>query len=80
MRKSRPDEKSGDKVVLTGREMFQWEIIKVISDKLKSELLKTKETNSTVADRFSLFSNLSNTQPSVILELATKLQIFTFLI
>jgi hypothetical protein len=73
-RKRRPDEEIGDEVILTGRDKFKVETFYVIIDRLKSELLKRKEAYSIVADRFSVFSDLSNTQPSAILENATKLQ------
>lgn len=46
----------------------------VIIDRLKSELQKAKETYFIVADGFSVFSDLSKKQPSIISEHAAKLQ------
>lgn len=67
-RKRHSDEQSGDEVALG--EKSKVEIFYIRTNEIKIQIMylkqKTKQAYSIIADRFSVFIELSNTQPTVI--------------
>lgn len=73
-RKLQADENKECEVILHGRDKFKVETFYVVLDRLKSELLRRKNAYDSIADKFSVFDELSTTPLQTVIERANKLQ------
>lgn len=75
-RKFQADENKETEVLLEGRDKFRVETFYVVLDQLKSELQKRKNAYGEIADKFSVFNDLSSSSTETIIERANKLHSF----
>lgn len=75
-RKLQDDESKDNEVILHGRDKFRVETFYAVIDNLKCQLKKRKTAYDLVANKFSVFSDLSTKATDIIIEQADKLQSF----